>query len=145
ENRGDKRSAAIRCRRGGGRRGGGREPPRSPPRGASSRPARSARRAAEAPSQPPVAGAEDEADQRPQRPAGKAEARLPADAVGDQAAAAGRGLERALVFPDPLAQHRGALEEPPARLEADQGQVVVVERDEAEEEHPAAADPRPEL
>ncbi len=103
-------AALARC----GRRGGGRAPPRSPPRAASARPARSARGASEPPPQPPVAVAEDESDQRPQRAAGEAESWLPADAVGDQAPGAGR-LERALVFPDPLAQHRRALEEAASR------------------------------
>ena len=48
--------------------------------------------------------------------------------------------QRPLVLPTPHAQHRGPLQEPPARLELDNSQAVEVERDEAEQPEPGAAD-----
>src|SRR4051812_42692724 len=95
--------------------------------------------AAEVAAKAPVSMAEEGAEDRQQDPAERAQARLEADPVGDRAAPLG-GLHRALVLPAAHAHHRRALEKAPPVLELDQGDVVVVDRQHAEQQDPAAAD-----
>jgi hypothetical protein len=49
-------------------------------------------------------------------------------------------LDRALVLPGALGEHRRVLEEAAPALDPHQGEVVVVDRHQAEEQDPAAAD-----
>src|SRR6188472_4076134 len=79
-------------------------------------------RPAEVAAQPPVAVSEEGAEERPQQAARQRQARLPGDPVGDRAAAVRQRLDRALVFPEALAEHRRALEEAPPRLDPLQAQ-----------------------
>jgi hypothetical protein len=81
----------------------------------------------------------DRREERTEHARREPQARCESDAVGDHAAAAAR-LKRALVLPLPLAQHPRALEEAALRLEPHQGEVVVVDGQEAEEQDPASPD-----
>src|SRR5881394_421500 len=92
----------------------------------------------------PMAVAEEPSEDGAQRRGQETKPGLPADPIGDFAAALER-LEGPFVFPRTLAQHRRALEEALARVEAGKADVVVVEGEQAEEQNPAAADPLADL
>jgi hypothetical protein len=91
-----------------------------------------------------VAVTENRRDEGAQQPPRQRQARLPGEAVDDRGAAAGGRLDRPLVLPEPLREHRRALEEAAAGLDPGEADLVVVDRDEAEEQQPAAAH-RPRL
>src|ERR1700749_1138128 len=88
-----------------------------------------------------MAVAEDGEDQRLQPHARQRQPRLPGQPVGDLAAPVAAWLDRPLVFPEPLREHRRPLEEAAPGLHPDDVQVVVIEGDEAKQQHPAAPEP----
>ncbi len=98
---------------------------------------------AEVRAQAPVAVAEGRAHDPLQQRARAGQPRLEGEPVAHAAAVAG-GLERALVLPDPHREHPRALQEPPARLQLDQGEVVEVDRQHAEQQQPGAPDRLPD-
>src|ERR1044072_9594619 len=96
---------------------------------------------AEAAAQPAVPVAEREAEEGTQQGGGQRQARDEADVVGDQAGPLAERLDAAVVVPGALAEHRGALSEGEAGSDLLDADVVPVEREEAAEQQPAAAEP----